>query len=184
MPHRCIGHIHIAIVSALPPLQGYTHLLTIVDCFTRWPEAIPLKETDAETYARALVLHWISRFGMPLDLTSDRGSQFTSKFMVHHNGTSWNQFAPHNCIPSSGKWFGGTISLTLENCPPSTTYLLQLVRCTTMGIAGYPYSPTEDLKCSSAEVVFGAPSQSQVTSLLLLQTTKRQLTYYHIFKTQ
>ena len=79
MPHRRFDHIHLDIVGPLPPSQGYTHLLTIIDRFTRWPEAIPLKETDTETCARALVFHWIARFGMPTDVTSDRGSQFTSR---------------------------------------------------------------------------------------------------------
>ena len=79
VPQCRFDHIHIDIVGPLPPSQGHTHLLTIVDRFTRWPEAIPLKGTDTETCARALVLHWITRFGMPLDLTSDRGAQFTSK---------------------------------------------------------------------------------------------------------
>ena len=65
VPHRRFDHIHIDLVGPLPPSQGYTHLLTIVDRFTRWPEAIPLKGTDTETCARALVFHWIARFGMP-----------------------------------------------------------------------------------------------------------------------
>lgn len=56
--------------------RGYTHLLTMVDRFSRWPEAVPLKGTDTETCARALVFHWIARFGIPLNITSDRGSQF------------------------------------------------------------------------------------------------------------
>ena len=60
MPHRRFDHIHLDIVGPLPPSQGYTHLLTIVDRFTRWPEAILLKETDTETCARALVFHWIT----------------------------------------------------------------------------------------------------------------------------
>ena len=77
--HRHFDHINIDTVGPLPPSQGYTYLLTMVDRFTRWPEAIPLKHTDTETCARALVSHWIAHFGMPMDITSDRGSQFTSK---------------------------------------------------------------------------------------------------------
>ena len=47
--------------------------MTIVDWFTRWPEAIPLEEMTA------LVRSWVSRFGVPGDITTDRGRQFTSQ---------------------------------------------------------------------------------------------------------
>ena len=141
VPHRRFDHIHIDIVGPLPPSQGYTHLLTIVDRFTRWPEAIPLKETDTETCARALVLHWIARFGMPLDLTSDRGSQFTSKLWSIITKLLGIKLHRNNGIPSPGKRLGGTFSPTFENFSPSMTYRPQLVGCTTMGIAGHSYSP-------------------------------------------
>ena len=57
VPHQRFDHINIDIVGPLPSSQGYTHLLTMVDRFSRWPEAVPLKSTDAETCARALVFH-------------------------------------------------------------------------------------------------------------------------------
>ena len=69
VPHRRFDHIHIDLVGPLPPSQGCTHLLTVVDRFTRWPEAIPLSATDALTCANALVAHWIARFGVPMDAT-------------------------------------------------------------------------------------------------------------------
>ena len=79
LPSRHFDHIHIDLVGPLPTSQGQTHLLIVVDRYTRWPEAIPLKSTDTESCARALIFHWIARFGIPLDITSDRGPQFTSR---------------------------------------------------------------------------------------------------------
>ena len=75
VPSRCFDHINIDLVGPLPPSQGYTYLFTIVDRFTHWP----LSDTSASTCARALVSHWISRFGLPGEISSDRGAQFTSK---------------------------------------------------------------------------------------------------------
>lgn len=78
VPHRRFDHVHVDIVGPLPPSRGYTHLFTVVDRFTRWPEAIPLSDTSTQTCARVLISHWIARFGLPSHLSSDRGSQFTS----------------------------------------------------------------------------------------------------------
>ncbi len=79
VPSRRFQHINIDIVGPLPSSKGFTHLLTIVDRFTRWPEAIPLNDISTTSCARALIAHWISRFGLPKDMSSDRGAQFTSQ---------------------------------------------------------------------------------------------------------
>jgi transposase InsO family protein len=41
-------------------------------------EAIPLVETSATACAKALTFSWISHFGVPETITSNRGLQFTS----------------------------------------------------------------------------------------------------------
>ena len=67
------AHVHVDLVGPLPASKGYTHLLTVIDRFTRWPEAIPLAQTDTAAIGRAFALHWVARFGVPSDITSDRG---------------------------------------------------------------------------------------------------------------
>ncbi len=43
-----------------------------------WMEAIPLSDTSAAACTKALTFTWISHFGIPETITSDRGLQFTS----------------------------------------------------------------------------------------------------------
>lgn len=77
-PHARFRHVHVDIVGPLPPSRGFTHLLTCVDRFTRWPQAYPLPDTSAATVAQAFLTCWISQFGVPEQVTTDRGAQFTS----------------------------------------------------------------------------------------------------------
>ena len=78
VPEKRFSYINVDIVGPLAPSHGFSYLLTIVDRTTRWPEAIPLRDMSTATGSRALIHVWIARFGVPLDMTSDRGSQFTS----------------------------------------------------------------------------------------------------------
>ena len=49
IPTARFSQVHVDIVGPLPPSRdGYTHLLTMIDRSTRWPEAVLLRETTAE----------------------------------------------------------------------------------------------------------------------------------------
>ena len=49
--------LHVDLVGPLPESQGMTYLFTIIDRFTRWPEAIPVPNAHASTCASALLHH-------------------------------------------------------------------------------------------------------------------------------
>ena len=58
--------------------SGNKYILLIGDQFTKWYEAIPMSNQEASTVAKAFVNVWVSRFGCPANLHSDKGSNFMS----------------------------------------------------------------------------------------------------------
>jgi hypothetical protein len=77
-PIKRFDHVHVDLVGPLPASNGYTHLLTALDRATHWPVAIPLNATSTMDIAVAFLGGWIQHFGLPSDISSDRGSQFMS----------------------------------------------------------------------------------------------------------
>ena len=59
------------------------YILVIGDYFTRWMEAYPLPNQQAENVARCLVFEFFNRWGIPLELHSDQGRNFESDLIKH-----------------------------------------------------------------------------------------------------
>jgi len=75
--------VAIDILSGLPATaDGYKYLLVAIDYFTKWLEAIPLCDAEAQTCMRALYSAFFSRFGLPRQLHSDQESNFESKLVA------------------------------------------------------------------------------------------------------
>lgn len=55
------------------------YILGIVDEFSKYIMLIPLQKTDSETVAQAIWQKWICVFGAPLEIHSDRGTNFESE---------------------------------------------------------------------------------------------------------
>ena len=77
-PKESFSSVYVDLTGPLPPSRGYAYLMVVVDRFSRFFQAIPLKGITAEECASALTHHWISFFGCPTDIFCDRGTQFTS----------------------------------------------------------------------------------------------------------
>ncbi|KAL8585025.1 hypothetical protein ACOMHN_043661 [Nucella lapillus] len=74
--------VAIDLIGPIAPCSGSGHryILTMVDYATRYPEAVALKRIETEVVAEGLV-EVFSRVGVPSEVLSDRGSQFTSGVM-------------------------------------------------------------------------------------------------------
>lgn len=58
--------------------KGNRYLLVVMDYFSKWPEAYALPNQEAKTVATVIVNEFVCRFGVPLELHSDQGTNFES----------------------------------------------------------------------------------------------------------
>ena len=72
--------IALDILGPLPRTkQGNKYLLVIGDYFSKWLEAIPLRNQESTTVAKKLVDRIVSIFGVPLFIHTDQESNFESE---------------------------------------------------------------------------------------------------------
>ena len=75
---------HMVGIDIIGPLvltrAGNRYILTLIDYFTKYTEAIPLPNQEAETVARALE-EIFARHGMPAVILTDQGCNFESKII-------------------------------------------------------------------------------------------------------
>lgn len=83
IPDAPFRHVHIDIVGPLPVSGGFSHLLTVMDRYSRWPEVFPLQSTTSAVCAQQFLLGWVARYGLPVHISSDRGPQFISSLWEH-----------------------------------------------------------------------------------------------------
>ena len=81
IPDRPWTSISMDLIEQLPPSESFNSILVIVDRLTKMSLFIPTTTNlTADELARLFVQHVFSKHGVPSDLVSDRGSEFTSNF--------------------------------------------------------------------------------------------------------
>jgi transposase InsO family protein len=149
--------LHVDIVGPLPPSQGCAYLFTMVDRFTRWAEAVPMVDMQAETCARALLSTWVARFGVPSTISSDRGRQFESALWhslmgllgIAHNHTTAYHPQANGMVERFHRQLKASLRARLNG--PNWIDTLPIA------LLGIRAAVKEDLGCSSAELVYGTP---------------------------
>ncbi len=149
-----VNHVHIDIVGPLPASPGgCTHLLTMVDRSTRWAEAVPLVNTSTASCAAAFFNSWVSRFGVPVVLTSDRGVQFSlsvwgelcTTLGVSHRLTTAHHPQANGLVERFHRQLKDALQARLDN-HDGTSHLPWVM-------LGLRAAPKEDCGISSAEMV-------------------------------
>ncbi|XP_027136088.1 uncharacterized protein LOC113744020 [Larimichthys crocea] len=81
VPHHPWSHISLDFITGLPPSNGHTTILTVVDRFSKMAHFVPLpKLPPAKEMAEQVLLHVFRLHGFPTNVVFDWGSQFTSIF--------------------------------------------------------------------------------------------------------
>lgn len=155
-PTSRFEHIHIDLIGPLPVSEGHKYCLTIVDRFSRWSEAFPLTNIEAKTVARRLFSGWISRYGVPLRITSDQGRQFMSDlfrqltefFGISHLRTTAYHPQANGMVERLHRQLKSAIECHETE---DWTDVLPVV------LMGMRAAFKEDIETTAAELVFGEP---------------------------
>ncbi len=120
-------------------------------------EAIPLSDTSVAACAKALTFTWISHFGVPETITSDRGPQFTSNLwfklceMLHISHKQTTAYHPES--NGAVQRLHRRLKDALHACAGAATWSDELP----FVLLGLRAQLSEDTGLSPAEAVFGAP---------------------------
>ena len=64
-----------------PSRSENVYILTALDHFTKWAEAVPLKNKEALTAAKALTKEVFLKVGLPMQLLTDQGKEFEAQVL-------------------------------------------------------------------------------------------------------
>lgn len=155
IPNARFEHVHMDIVGPLSPSNGFSYILTVVDRFTRWPEAYPISDISTSTIANTFVNQYISRFGVPLRITTDRGAQFESNLFnslaewlgtEHYRTTAYHPQA-NGMVERCHRQLKSSLIARANTTKWSDDLAFVLL--------GMRSAVKEDLHCSPAEMVYG-----------------------------
>ena len=107
------------ILGELPETEnGNKYILVVSDYFTKWTEAFPMRNMEAETVASIIVEEVIARFGVPQVIHSDQGKQYESRLfqemckVLHITKTRTTAYHPQS--DGMVERFNGTLETMLS----------------------------------------------------------------------
>jgi hypothetical protein len=139
-------------------IVDHSHVfIIVVDRSARWPEAIPLAGTTTADCVEAFLNGWVSRFGVPAVVTSDRGVQFTSavwsglyqRLGISHKLTTAYHPQANGLVERFHRQLKEALQARLENRDGSGQLPWMMM--------GLRAAPKEDCGLSFAELVYGEP---------------------------
>ena len=106
-----------------PSNQNSFHV--IVDAFSHFVVTVPIKQNNAQNAVNSLLHHWYTKFGSPVYLITDRGSEYINSEFANRCTTMGNRHSPRNpyapwtngLVESQNRNLGTHLRLFLHNTP-------------------------------------------------------------------
>ena len=154
--HQKFSAIHVDFVGPLPPNKNKRYLFTIFDRGTRWFSAYPTASASTEAATTSL-LQWISNFGVPDILISDRGTHFesqlfreaTRKLGIEKRRTTAFHPSANGAVERQHRRLKEALKAKSENAPRNWLANLPLV------LLGLRNAISKDTGTSAAQATFG-----------------------------
>jgi len=174
------------LIGPLPKTnEGHKYVLTLVDYATRYPEAIPLKDISAESVAKAMMSVY-SRMGIPTEILTDQGRQFTAKYLnevndllrIHHLTTTPYHPQCNGLVESFNKTLTTMIRRTCHDNPKRWNEYLDPL------LFAYREVPQTTTGFSPFELLYGRTVRGPLSVLKEIwndEGTTEEKTYYQHF---
>ena len=166
VPLHKFSDVRVDLVGPWPhTAEGHTHLLTAVDRTKRWAEAIPLQSKTAQVVANSFVANWVSRFGVPITITTDQGTRCRVAVYVQRPGC---QAHADYCLPTSVQQHSRVLPPAAKGSTTCQVQRSRLAGALPWVLLGLCAAPKEEAGVSAAEATYGhslmLPSQLQPPS--------------------
>ena len=167
--------------------SGKKYILTLVDYATRYPEALALPSIETERVADAL-FDIFSRVGIPEEIITDRGSQFTSQMMDEVRGLLSIKHLPttpyHAMANGLVEKFNGTLKSMLKKmCAEEPEYWDRYLPAV---LFAYREAPQSSMGFAPFELLYGRTVRGPLSILRGLWDKERneeevRTTYEYVF---
>lgn len=154
-PDERFAHVHVDITGPIPSCEAQSYLLTCVDRFSRWCEALPISDITAHTTAKTFVSGWVSRFGVPAVITTDRGREFESNLFNQLMTILGTKRIKTTAYHPKANGLVERFHRTLKSALRATTDQANWLEHLPLVLLGLRSAVKDDLRCSSAEIMYG-----------------------------
>ena len=139
-----------------PPSNQNSYILVIVDAFSHFVVTVPIKQNNAQNAVNSLLHHWITKFGPPVYLVTDRGSEYINSELANLCTTMGIRHSPrtpyapwtNGLVENQNKNLGTHLRLFLHNTPENWSTQVH------MYAFAHNSQPLSELNQSPYEIVF------------------------------